>query len=268
MPTLDNIDRLHEGEEIIRKESLRRIGERPDTAAHLVMIEQSMNLLHALLPTTEETDADQLTLGNLGIRCFNSLAACLKLGLAGYYQAAALHIRDLLEVAFLFDYLSIDAALVTEWRTLPDRDREKRFSPVVIRIALDKRDNFADEKRKAAYKLLCKLAGHATPEGAVMLAPDPSKGTVHCGPYLEMNTLHAVISEAALTAVQAAGEFRTLMKVDDVESLAVRLSFMHAEAAWLKRFYDREPDHAKLAQLREWLELARAQEAKSGKASE
>src|SRR3546814_1241921 len=57
-----------------------------------------------------------------------------------------------------------------------------------------------------------------------MLAPDPTKNTVHCGPYLETNTLHAVILEAALTAVQAAGEFRTLIKPDGVDLPAVRLS--------------------------------------------
>src|SRR3546814_8457513 len=101
-----------------------------------------------------------------------------------------------------------------------------------------------------------------------MLAPDLTENTVHCVPYLETNTLHAVISEAALTAVQAAGEFRTLIKPDGVELLAVRLSFMLAEADWIKRFYGREPDYACLAQMREWLALARAEEAQRGKRSE
>src|SRR3546814_5803584 len=77
---------------------------------------------------------------------------------------------DLLEVAFLLDHFSTNPALVTEWRTLPERDRERKFSALAIRQALDKRDNVTDEKRRAAYKLLCKLAGHATPEGAIMLA--------------------------------------------------------------------------------------------------
>src|SRR3546814_7557641 len=87
----------------------------------------------------EEPDTDQLTLGNLGIRCFNSLAACLKLALSGYYQAATLHIRDLLEVAFLLDHFSTNPALVTEWRTLPERDRERKFSALAIRQALDRK---------------------------------------------------------------------------------------------------------------------------------
>src|SRR3546814_16139607 len=124
---------------------------------------------------------------------------------------------DLLEVAFLLDHFSTNPALVTEWRTLPERDRERKFSALAIRQALDKRDNVTDEKRRAAYKLLCKLAGHATPEGAIMLAPDPTKNTVHCGPYLDTNTLHAVISETALTAVPAAGEFRPLIKPKGLE---------------------------------------------------
>src|SRR3546814_1040874 len=121
------------------------------------------------------------------------------------------------------DHFSTNPALVTEWRTLPERDRERKFSALAIRQALDKRDNVTDEKRRAAYKLLCKLAGHATPEGAIMLAPDPTKNTVHCGPYLETNTLHAVISEAALTAVQAAGE-RSEEQTSELQTL-MRISY-------------------------------------------
>src|SRR3546814_20822017 len=98
--------------------------------------------------------------------------------LSGYYQAATLHIRDLLEVAFLLDHFSTNPALVTEWRTLPERDRERQFSALAIRQALDKRDNVTDEKRRAAYKTLSTLPGHAPPEGALMLAPDIGRAAV------------------------------------------------------------------------------------------
>jgi hypothetical protein len=83
-----------------------------------------------------------------------------------------------------------------------------------------------------------------------------------------LNTVCAIISEAALTVVEATGQFGTLMKIDDVESLAVRLSFVHPVYDWFKRDYGREPNHAQSAQLRQWLELARAQEARRGKAPE
>lgn len=260
----ENIARLHNGEEVLRQESLRRIAEMPDLAAHLAMIEQAMNLIQALLPSTEVKDEDQLVLGNLGIRCFNALSSCLKLMLSGYYQAATLHIRDLLETAFLLDHFSGDPTLVTQWRTISERERKRAFSPFAVRDALDKRDGFDGMKRKAAYEQLCKLAGHATPEGAVMLAPDPSVGTVHCGPFLENTALNAVISETALTSIQAAGSFRIVMKTKGIEANGARVSFMHAEADWLKKFFNREPDHAQLAELRELLAIARAEEAQLG----
>lgn len=260
----DNLTRLHYKEEELRAESLRRIGELPDLAAHLNIIERVMDLIFALLPSIRVTDEDELHLGNLGIRCFNALAASLRLMLGGYYQASALHIRDLLETTFLIDYFSTDRALVTQWRTMSDRDRKIAFKPITVRDALDKRDGFTTRKRKEAYELLCKLAGHATPEGAVMLAPDPSIGTVHCGPFLETTALDAVLSEAAKTAIQAAGAFRQVIKADGIDAHAARIGFMHEEAAWLKRFFNQEPDEARLAELRELLALARVGEADSG----
>lgn len=261
----DNFRRLHEGEETLRADSLRRIAEMPEIAAHLGMIEQSMNLIHALLPSTAIKDEDQLALGNLGIRCFNALASCLKLTLSGYYQAAALHIRDLLETAFLLDYFSSDPALVTQWRVMSDRDRKRAFSPFAVRDALDKRDGFNGMKRKAAYEQLCKLAGHATPDGAVMLTPDPSIGTVHCGPFLEMTALLAVVSEAAITAVQAAGSFRIVIKADDLDTNSARVAYLHAEADWMESFFNRKANHADLAELSNLLVVARKVKSQHGR---
>lgn len=263
MSVPESLTRLHDNEEVLRAESLRRIGELPDLAAHLLIIERAMDLIFALLPSTAVTDEDELHLGNLGIRCFNALASSLKLMLGGYYQASALHIRDLLETTFLIDYFSTDPTLVTRWRKMSDRDRKIAFKPITVRDALDKRDGFTTRKRKEAYELLCKLAGHATPEGAVMLAPDPSIGTVHCGPFLETTALDAVLSEAAKTAVQAAQAFRHVLKGDGLDAHAARIDFMHEEAAWLKRFFNQEPDEGKLAELRELLMLARAEEARA-----
>jgi len=147
---------------------------------------------------------------------------------------------------------------------MSDRDRKIAFKPITVRDALDKRDGFTTMKRKEAYELLCKLAGHATPEGAVMLAPDPSIGTVHCGPFLETTALDVVLSEAAKTAVQAAEAFRQVIKADGLDAHAARIGFIHEEAAWLKRFFNQEPDEAKLAELRELLALARVEDAGKG----
>jgi hypothetical protein len=256
----DKINNLHRGEEKLRQESLRRIGQSSDLTAHLHVIERAMDMIYALLPTTAVTDEDQLALGNLGIRCFNALASSLKLMFSGYYQASALHIRDLLESTFLLDYFTTDPALVTNWRTIPEKERKNAFKPVKVREALDKRDGFTTMKRKDTYDLLCKLAGHATPEGAVMLAPDPSVGTVHCGPFLESTALDAVLSETAKTAVQAAECFRQVIPADNLDAHEARIAFMREESVWLERFFGHKPDHAKLAQMQALLELARKQE--------
>ena len=149
-------------------------------------------------------------------------------------------------------------------RRIGDRDRKIAFKPITVRDALDKRDGFTTMKRKVAYKLLCKLAGHASPEGAVTLAPDPSIGTVHCGPFLETTALDAVLSEAAKTAVPAAEAFRHVIKADGFDAHAARIGFMHEEAAWLKRFFNLEPEEAKLVELRELLALARVEDAGKG----
>lgn len=257
----DKILSLHIGEEELRKLSVQIISDDGDLTEHLHMIEQIMDLIHALLPTSDVKDQDQLQLGNLGIRCFNALAASLKLMLSGYYQAAALHIRDLLETTFLLDYFTTDPGLVTQWRTMSSRDRKKAFKPITVRDALDKRDGFTTMKRKAAYELLCKLAGHATPEGAVLLSPDPMLGSVHCGPFIERQALEGVLSEAALTATQCGQAFGQLMTSRTLEAFEARASFLHDAALWQRHFFGKEPDHASLAEVRRILDIVRQMRA-------
>ena len=248
--TPENIDLLHAGEESIRAESLRRIAVLPEMTEHLAMLERCVDLIYALLPSTNVQDEDQLMLGNLGIRIFNALAATLKLMLSGYYQASALQLRDVLETTFLLDYLSIDATLITGWRTMPERDRKKAFKPVSIRTALDKRDGFTEKKRAAAYDLLCRLAGHATPEGVVMLVPVPGGRSVHCGPFLEDTALQALLSESTKTGIQASMAFSTLIDDENLNQTEARIDFMEAKANWLEKFFGATPDRTGIAELR------------------
>ena len=74
-----------------------------------------------------------------------------------------------------------------------------------------------------------------------------------------------MLSETAKTALQAAQAFRRAIKADGFDAHAARVSFMHDEAAWLKRFFNQEPDAARLAEMRELLALARAQRARDAK---
>ncbi len=254
----DNLELLHSGEEALRAESLRRIATLPVMATHLSMIEHCLNLIYALLPSTAVLDKDQLALGNLGIRIFNAVAVSLKLLLSGYYQASALQLRDVLETTYLIDYFSTDTTLIEQWRTMPERNRKNKFKPVSIRSALDDRDGFAEKKRAAAYDLLCRLAGHPTPEGATMLVPDRSATAVHCGPFLEESAMCAVLSECASLATQAASAFCVLNSGENLDQLEARLVFMEESSDWRERIFGATPDQAEIIEeLRHLLATAR-----------
>lgn len=233
----EKLTQLHSNEEAIRTESLNRVHASSDLSDHIAMIQSCLDLIYDLLPSNIIKSEDQLMLGNLGIRIFNAVNATLKLLLSGYYQAAALHLRDVLETTFLLDYFSIDAEFITQWRTLPEGVRIKRFRPVLIRNALDKRDGFTDKKRAEAYNLLCKLAGHASPEGVVMLVPVAGESNVHCGPFLEGTTLGAVLSELAKLAVQAALSFAQVIEGKDISQDQAHVSFINAYKRWIEKFF-------------------------------
>ena len=229
--------RLHTEEEALRVKSLQRIIDSQDMSAHLMLVEGSMSLIHALLPSTSEHDADKLMLGNLGIRVFNALAAAIKLLLSGYYQASFLQLRDVLEVAFLLDYFSTDRSLVESWRTLPVAERIQQFSPVKIRAALDNRDGFQEKKREKAYKLLCNYAGHATPEGMMMLVSDNNTKNVNCGPFLDDKKLNAALFECAKLALQTAANFSDLKTDKKPHENAADQMFMNIHSNWSERFH-------------------------------
>lgn len=253
----ENLNFLYAGEEKLRTEMLKRIQASPDLSLHILIIERAMNLIHSLLPSSRITDDDQLMLGNLGIRLFNGLASGIKLLFAGYYQTSALLLRDLLETAFLLDYFSTDPKLITQWRTMDADKRQEKFKPVQVRIALDKRDNFVEKKRAAAYKLLSTLAGHATPEGMVMLVPDPAQKYVHCGPFLENSAINAVLAEAAKLAVQATSAFASLIDTKGLEQAESRIAYMEVQAEWCERFLGRKKELSNLRELRALLDATK-----------
>ena len=249
---------LHSGEEALRAKSLARIAEHPDMAAHLAMIGRCMDLIYALLPSVKVQDANQLALGNMGIRVFNALAASIKLMMAGYYQASALQLRDILETIFLLDHFSTNVNLVTRWRSLSEKDRKREFKPTTVRTALDSRDGFTENRRTKAYDPLCKLAGHVTPEGFIMLIPAQHSNNVHCGPFLENRALEATLFEAAKLATQSANAFSTVIANVSLDHVDARIAFLEDSAKWFDQFFSAKTDNTKIAEMRSLLAAARS----------
>ena len=135
----DNLLRLHGFEEQLRERAEMLIAGDARLELHLALVEKTMNLADLLrqFPTADE---DIKVLQALGMRLFNAFGSALKLALSGYCQNAALIMRDVLETVFLLDLFRGDRSAIPRWRFAEKKDRMRKFSPVKVRSALEKRD--------------------------------------------------------------------------------------------------------------------------------
>jgi len=233
-PLPDKLTALYTGEELLRAKALELIGLDHQLSADVDLIYYSMDLIQYFVIEHLAEDHDQETVQLLGIRLFNGLASAFRLLTGGYFQNAALILRDLLETSFLLSYLHLHPEKISIFRTGDEKENRKIFGPSDIRKALDKRDGFKEKKRDAAYKLLSELAAHPTYKGFQMLAPK-GKGA-HCGPFIDQPTLKALIEEQVKLAVQASEAFAVFFPADKLESIEKKLIFMTGAAEWLKKY--------------------------------
>lgn len=257
----DNLTRLHKREEELRRESIAFIKGSDDLTAHLEMIETAMSLLYhfAVEISGAESDDDR-TVRLLAIRMFNAVATALKLCLSGYGQTAAAQARDILETIFLVQYFGSWPEKIAEWRLADDAMRKRKFKPVAIREALDKRDGFTTKKRAEAYDNLCRLAAHPTMDGFAMLRP---KGTsdAQIGPFFEERSLIGVIEELAKLMAQVSPAIPKLLAGNDnsIATMRARLVGLEVSSAWLTRFFNAPSRTAQIAELRLLLRRMEAQ---------
>jgi len=243
-------DLLHTGEEFLRSKSIEAIVANEDLSEHAAMIESVMDLLNAYIvgqPTAK--DAAELAIKCLGIRQANAIASALKLVLSGYYQNAALIERDLLETVFLVQYFKLNPAMISVWLNCEESKRNQQFGAVIIRRALDDKDGFKERKREAAYKLLCNLGGHASPQGFRMLTPIAG-GDAHFGPFFEQTSLVAVLSELAKIAVEIGSSFNGLFKATNTSEREIKISFFETSGKWFERFFGKAYDPAPVEDLK------------------
>ncbi len=183
-----------------------------------------------------QIDDDDLKLIQvLAIRTFNAFAAATKLCMSGYYQNAALILRDVLETVFLLDLFRSKRALITIWRLADKAARLREFSPVKVRTKLDERDGFTERRRAALYDMFSELAGHATMPSIAMLRPQGMD--VQIGPFLDPTALEAVLSEMGRLAVQVGEQIDAFWQSFGDEGRSVRVGFADAKRRWLEEFY-------------------------------
>lgn len=119
----------------------------------------------AYLPLGE---LDYITLFRLGIRLINSAGAAGNDALHGFYQPAAAHIRDIIEVGFLLDLFRRDGSQITAWRNATEKERWKVFRPKILRQRLDHLDGRGASYRADAYKFFSDHGTHVNPNAALI----------------------------------------------------------------------------------------------------
>jgi hypothetical protein len=237
----DNLKRLQDGEEMLRAHSLEMIEADEDLSQHVDLLEQSMDVIDYYVRRYKGGNEDEITLQLLGIRLFNGLASSFRLLTGGYYQNAAMIMRDIMETLFLLDYLEWRRGEIGQWRDADKKTRRGKFSPARIREALDKRSNLTGKKREQLYDLFCEYAAHPTAKGFVMLKPRGGNGA-HCGPYFEQSALKAHIEELAKLSVQAGINVHHCFPGKTVSDWEQKIAFIEASEKWMERYYKRPFD--------------------------
>ena len=223
----DNLTSLHGHEESIRTESLALIARRTDLTDHLALVEEAMNVIWAFTQEHVHNSDDELTFQFLGIRLFNAAAVSIKLALAGYYQKAFVHVRDILETYFLVDYLRSNPAKVAVWKKADKKQRAREFSPMKIRDELDKRSGYVEGARKAAYDLISENASHATYRGFHL----------KIGPFIDELKLQAWLEEMAKRFGHAAIVLLSDFEGQDHKLDLTRNHYLIVMNEWGRKYY-------------------------------
>jgi hypothetical protein len=233
-PLPENLLSLHGQEENLRRKAITLINEDERLRLHLEIVEQAMNLTD-LLRQIKSDDEDFKVIKFLCMRIFNAFGASLKLTLSGYHQNSTMIMSDIIETVFLLDYFQSRPSSIKEWRFADEKTKRDKFSPVKIRIALDKRDGLNKKRREEKYKLFSKLAGHPSMESINMMRPIKG-GDAVSGPFVEKAAVEAVLSEMGQLALQAGIiSNRLFPRIEDFPD--ERLAFIQKEDQWIGEFY-------------------------------
>lgn len=226
---------LHVGEESIRVQSVAEIEKSSDMLLHVATAEAALDIIDHFALRYATDVQDELVVQLLGIRLFNAGGLGMSALLSGYYQNAAMQMRDILETWFLIDYFSIRRENITRWRTVDARTREREFAPVEIRKALDIRDGFEGKKRAEHYKLLSAFGAHPTPESFRLYRHEPN-GLSTIGPFFSSASLAALLNELAKLMIASAGTFGHMFEIRRRSDQLAQIDLLDAQGKWTSRF--------------------------------
>ncbi len=243
----ENLESLHKHEEEIRTKSILEINANPKLKEQLVIIQESLNMIFDLIKSYRSQTDDELTIQYIGLRLFNSIVSALNLLLSGYYQVSVIIQRDILETGFLLDYFLSDKSTIQDWKTSSNKDRLQKYSPAVIRKALDRRDGFKGKQREQMYKLLCEYAAHPTYPGFKMVAP---KGLGEIGPFLDAKYIKATFEELSIRVPLFSIIYLSHFENLPPEFLKIRTEYLVNIKNWSQKYLKIDLFHIDVESLR------------------
>jgi hypothetical protein len=244
----ENLSLLHDGELNYRAETVKAIEADPDMMDHIELLESVMDYIHVFVLRPPK-DLDNETVQLLATRMFNDLAAAYGQLTRGYYQIAAMILRDVMEIVFLLGLFIHKPDQIKVWRESDHKTRRDLFSPVKVRDFLNSFPGYSEKRRDAAYRMFCEYAAHATQAGFALMGPSGGKPTI--GPFFDSGLLKAILEELAQLAAQAGANAGHWFDADnDLQALATQLRRIEVSATWLERFYGRKTDQESIDELK------------------
>jgi hypothetical protein len=233
MTATDHLISLHKREEALRAESLTVIEADAALSDHWNLVAEAMTAIWAFSHDHVSRSEDELALQLLGIRLFNAAGSSIKLAMAGYYQGAFAHVRDVIETDYLVDYFSTDAAEIDEWRRT--EKRMTQFRAGRIRDALDKRDAYTSGERKKIYDILSEYAIHVSYAGLRMITTGP-RNMAQVGPFFDEQKLRAWLGEMAIRFSHSAMVLLSNSDGNDMTLLVARAHYLEVLNTWWSKY--------------------------------
>lgn len=228
-----NLANLHAFEESLRTDNLALIKQSEALRDHFEIVGEAMNVMFGFTRDHVHGNDDELTIQFLGIRILNAASVSIKLALSGYYQAAFMHLRDIVEASFLMDYFLSNKDKIAIWKIDDKKVHDKYFKPFKIREALDKRDGFTKGARDKIYTLLSSHATHVTYKG-FRLTTKENLGEI--GPFISEAHLTAWLEEMAKHFGNTALIYPAHFDVNSAGLEAVRWEYDRKVDAWMNKY--------------------------------
>lgn len=207
----------------------RMIAASPVLLAHQRMIDVALDTIDELIRATPYATRDDLVALRLATRCFNDAAAALRLVRCGYFQPSLAMIRDMMECRLLLDLFFHQPDRLTEWHTLPEAERKSKFSPLKVRMALEKLGQPKGTGHQEAYSMFSKYGAHPTPEGFTVISPN---SMTNIGAFPDAPLFTAIFEELVRELVYLVEAIGGHAPNDSPRVVGAKIDYLQRFEAW------------------------------------